>query len=135
MPLSQSVYHSCLRVGAASIAVLLLLVSGLVSETAALLSHEAGRSMATAVSMTLGVAPTELNQITAALTAQEQQLAAREAALIEREIAVDLADGAPALDRSTFVLSAILFILLVLIVFNYVLDFSRQATDRRWQST
>lgn len=138
--LDQSMYHSILRISAAVVAIVLLLVSGLVSQTTALLTNEAGRSLATAVSMTLGVAPTELNQITTALTERERQLSARETAVTERELSLGLTAGSRTarIDRSTFILSAILFILLVMIVFNYVLDFSRQRTnpsDRRWEAT
>jgi len=91
--------------------------------------------VATAVGMSAGVKPTELNQITAALTERQRELDAREAALSEREIAVRLnSQPATATDYSTFVLSGVLFILLLLIVLNYVLDYLRtreQATKEQ----
>ncbi len=64
--------------------------------------------------------------MTAALTARERELEARELAVAEREIAVDIAPGGEGnRDRTTFVLATILFILLVLIVLNYALDYLR----------
>src|SRR3989338_886674 len=76
-----------------------------------------------AVCVFLGVAPNEMNQLTTRITELETELEAK-----ERLIAVNLqntnSDGS--LDVSTFVLSIIVFILLVLIVLNYALDYIRQ---------
>jgi hypothetical protein len=76
--------------------------------------------------MSASVTPTELNQYTAALTQKQRELEAREAALTEREIAVDISTGGTVnSDTTTYILASILFILLVLIVLNYVLDYLR----------
>mgnify|MGYP006286919631 CR=1 FL=1 len=124
--LEHSRYHQLLRTLALTLALVLLFQSGLLSHTTARLSDNAQRYLANAVGVSVGVEPTELNQVTAALTKREQQLAAREEAVQQREIAVDLSSGGGiAADRTTYLLSAILFILLVLIVLNYVLDFVR----------
>ena len=82
--------------------------------------------MANAVGMSVGVKPTELNTYTAALTQKERELEAREAALRDREISVNLStDSNRETDTSTYVLASILFILLVLILLNYSLDYIR----------
>ena len=75
--------------------------------------------------------PNDLNQITAELTAQKQSLADREASLSEREIAVGLNTGKKDSDFTTFILSAVLFIMLVLILLNYVLDYMRHSRVNR----
>jgi hypothetical protein len=84
--------------------------------------------------MSAGVAPTELNQYTAALTQKERELEAREAALAEREISVNLTTGTNSNERMTYILAAILFILLVLIVLNYLLDYLRTREQQQLQT-
>jgi len=103
-----------------------LFQAGLVSHTTALLATNTQLYLANAVGVTVGVAPTEINQITAELTKKTTELKQREELLHQREIAVELGSNTSALqDRSTFILGSVLFILLVLIVLNYVLDFVR----------
>jgi hypothetical protein len=133
--LGNSVYHSLLRISALLVAAILLFQSGLLSPTTALLARNAELYVANAVGVTVGVAPTELNQITAALTEKERLLADRERALAAREIEVGLeTGGTTSPDATTLVLASILFILLVLIVMNYILDF-RRATSVHVTST
>ena len=112
---------------AATVAIVLVFVSGVVSPVTSDLATHTQSYLANAVGVTAGVAPNELNVITARLTERERELAAREAALEQREIAVNLNTGAVANspDYSTYVMSSILFILLVLIMVNYTLDFAR----------
>lgn len=112
-------------------AVALVFQSGLFSGTTAVLSHNTQLYLANAVGVSLGVAPTDLNQITAQLTEQRQQLDAREAALAEREIAVGLQSGSSADSTTTFILSTMLFILLCLVILNYALDYARARQPRR----
>ncbi len=121
--LEASVYHSILRVSLVVCAIVLLFDSGLISKTTAKLSQGAQQYVATAVGVKVGVAPNEVNVLTARITELESELARR-----ERDIAVNLnASGGTTsgTNTSTFVLSAILFILLVLIVLNYILDYLR----------
>jgi len=125
MSIRYSIYHAVLRVSIVVTAVLLLFVSGFLHHTTALIAQDVSRQVATAVGMSLGVTPNELNQITAALTTREQQLQQRELLIREREIELGLSTGASSTNTSTYILSAILFILLLMIVFNYILDFSR----------
>lgn len=123
-------YHSLLRISSLTLALVLLFDSGIVTPFTKELSDNTGSYLASAIGMSASVTPTELNSITADLTAQQQRLNEREAALSEREIAVGLNAGstnaAGGLDLSTFILSVILFILLVLILLNYLLDYLRR---------
>lgn len=120
----DSMYHRVLRVTATVFALVLLFESGLVHDSTALLSMNTHQYLANAVGVGASIDPTELNTMTAELTAQKRALDQREAALREREIAVDLG-GSASNERTTYVLAAVLFILLVLIILNYVLDFLR----------
>jgi hypothetical protein len=121
-----------LRVAAPVFAIALVFQSGLLSDATAEIARGTEAYLANAVGMSASVEPTELNQYTAELSAKEQELAAREAALEEREIAVGLSSegSSPRNDTTTYVLAGILFILLVLIVLNYTLDYLR-ARDAR----
>ena len=129
-------YHRVLRVGALVSALVLLFVSGLVSERTAQLADHTQWYLANAVGVSVGVSENEYNTITAALTKREHELDQREKALLQREIDVGIRSGSDAtvssLD-STLLLSGFLFILLVLIVLNYVMDFVR--ARRIWSST
>ncbi len=118
-------YHRILRVSLVVCALMLVFDSGLISDSTARLSNGTQNYLANAVGMTASVAPTELNQFTAQLTEREQELSSREAALREREIAVGLNEGGQTNDYSTYLLASILFILLVLVILNYVLDYLR----------
>jgi hypothetical protein len=71
------------------------------------------------------VPPTEINSLTAQITEQQRALDAREAALKEREIATRNFNTSAETDYSTYILSTILFILTVLIVLNYAMDWAR----------
>lgn len=123
-------YHITLRTSAAVVALLLLFDSGLLSPITKELSLGAQRYVANGVGVVAGVEPTELNQITAALTKQEQELATRERALREREIEVNLAQTGTGQNPSTYILSALLSVLLLLIIINYILDFYRSRPNR-----
>jgi hypothetical protein len=125
-----STYHSLLRIASLVVALLLVFESGLMSDTTARLADNTELYLANAVGVSVGVAPTELNQITAALTARERDLTERELAVAEREIAVNLNTSDSSRDAGTFILATILFILLVLIILNYALDYVR-ARERR----
>jgi hypothetical protein len=90
--------------------------------------------MANAIGMSASVQPTELNELTAGITQRQQELDAREAALSEREISVGLStSGSAGNDTAIYVLSSILFILLVLILLNYVLDYLRTKERQDFQ--
>jgi len=133
--LSETAYHSGLRIALVVVALMVVFDSGLWSRDTAVLSDHTAVYLANAIGVSVGVAPTELNQITAALTARERELDERELAIAEREIAVDLGTSATTRNTqtSTFILATILFILLVLVIVNYILDYVRirEQIDRR----
>ena len=120
----NSTYHRVLRVSAPVCALALLFESGMVASSTVRLSIDARQYVANAVGMSASVEPTELNMLTAELTSQKLALASREAAVAEREIAVGLA-GTKDNQNAIYILSSILFILLVLIILNYALDYLR----------
>lgn len=127
MLLEHTDYHKLLRVAMVVVAFVLLFDSGMVAPATAVLSENTQSYLSAAVGVGASVRPTEVNQITAELTAQRQALDEREAVLAQREIEVGLAESSPTanFDYSTYVLASILFILLVLIVLNYTLDYLR----------
>ncbi len=122
-PLALSHYHSALRIALCVIAIVLVFDSGLIDKRTTTLSNGAMDYLASAVGVYVGVAPNDVNILTARITELEQELASK-----DREIAVGLnttAAGGQNSGTSTLILSVILFILLVLIVLNYVLDYLR----------
>ena len=132
----HSWYHKSLRVGAALTALMLIFVSGIISPYTAELAKHTSSYLANAVGVSVGVEPNELNVITAQLTQRERDLAEREAALTQREInvGIDRSSGAVSgVDYSNYILSSILFILLLLILLNYALDFRRNRESEQIQ--
>lgn len=127
--IQESMYHRVLRVSAVVCAFVLLFESGLLSESTAYLSMNTHQYLANAVGMSAQIEPTELNMFTAELTRQKTELDAREAALKDREIAIGL-NGRPN-ETSTYVLASILFVMLVLIILNYTLDYLRAKEQRQ----
>ena len=123
--ISDTTYHRVLRVMSVVCAVVLLFESGIISPITRQLSVETHQYLANAVGVGASVDPTELNSLTSELTKQKLALQAREQQIAEREIEIGLAAGASANQTSTYVLSGVLFILLVLIILNYTLDYLR----------
>jgi hypothetical protein len=123
--LETSLYHKCLRVVALVLAVIVSFESGIFSSTTARLTEQTELYLANAVSIQVGVPENEVNILTARIAELEGQLSAP----AERSLNIGLGtSGVP--DRSTFILSGILFILLVLIVLNYALDYARSRESR-----
>ncbi len=135
--IENTMYHRVLRVSAVVCAFVLLFESGLVSPVTKQLSMETHQYLANAVGVGASVEPTELNSLTSELTKQKLALQAREQAVKEREIEIGLTPGQTPGETSTYVLSGILFILLVLIILNYTLDYlrAREITVGRQQQT
>jgi hypothetical protein len=125
--IESSLYHSLLRISVCVCALVVLFDSGLLTKNTALLSNTAQNYVASAVGVKVSIAPNDVNILTARITELEREVATK-----DREIAVNLStsSGEGGVDRSTFVLSIILFILLVLIVLNYALDYMRSKTER-----
>lgn len=131
--MEHTLYHKLLRVSAVVLALVLLFDGGYIVPEARLLSKNVQNYVASVISVGVSVKPTELNTVTAELAKRNQELDEREAVLTERELAVNLAtEPSPARgsDISTYVLSTILFILVVLIVLNYILDYLREKERR-----
>lgn len=117
--MTDTIYHKLLRVSALSFALVLLFVSGIFSPVTKQLSVHTGAYIATAIGINAAVLPTDVNTLSAQLQKRDQELT-------EREIAVNLKESQQSTgDTTTFVLSVLLFILLTLIILNYVLDFIR----------
>jgi hypothetical protein len=123
--IEDSMYHRVLRVASVVVAIVLVFESGIISHSTTLLAMNTHWYMANAVGMSASVDPNELNVLTAELTKQKKDLDGREAALREREIQVNLSNGTANNDKATYVLASILFILLILIIINYALDYLR----------
>jgi hypothetical protein len=123
--ISDTTYHRVLRVASVVCAVALLFESGIVSPVTRQLSVGTHQYLANAVGVGAAVEPTELNSLTSELTKQKLALQTREQQIAEREIEIGLAAGQSANQTSTYVLSGVLFILLVLIILNYTLDYLR----------
>ena len=131
--LEDTMYHRVIRTSALVCALVLLFESGIISQSTARLAQNTNQYLANAVGVGAGVEPTELNTLTAELTSQKKKLGDREAAIREREIEVGLASGEVPGQTTTYVLAGVLFILLILIVLNYILDYLRSREPKRTQ--
>lgn len=120
-------YRSLLRVSAVVTAFILLFQSGLVDDRTAVVFLDATENLSAMVGMSVSVAPTEYNTITAELTKQQQLLNAREETIASREIELGLSDGSSqtSTETTTYLLAAVLLIQLILLVLNYLLDYLR----------
>ena len=123
--LEFTIYHKILRISAVVLAVTLVFQSGMVSQTTALMTLSTQSYLANVVGVSVGVAPTELNTITAGLTAKELALDARDRSLTEREIAIGLNGQSGTQDKTTFIMGLTLFMVVLLLVLNYTLDYIR----------
>ncbi len=118
-------YHKFLRVSAVVFATVLVFDSGIFFPITKEISNTTFNYVASVGSgMFASVPPNEINTLSAQLAEQQRNLDAREVALKEREISArNYATNNS--DYSVYILSTILFILTILIVFNYVLDWNR----------
>jgi len=124
-------YQSFLRVSLLTTALILLFDSGLILPVTKQLSNETIDHLASAGSSVFAqVPPNEINQFSAQLSEQQRILDAREAALREREIAARGYGNTGTSDYSTYIISTILFILTVLLVLNYAMDWNRTQPSR-----
>lgn len=120
------IYHKFLRISAVIVTIVLLFDGGFFSPVTKQLSDNAIGYLANSVTgMSARVEENELNRVSAELSQWERSLAQREASLESREIETRSFRTSDAPDYSLYILSSILFILTVLIVLNYALDFAR----------
>ena len=121
-------YRSFLRVSMLVMACVLVFDSGILFPITKQLSDQTGAYLASVgagVGATASVEPTEINTLSAQIADRQRTLDAREAALREREIAARSYEESAVTDYSTYIISVILFILTVLLVLNYAMDWSR----------
>lgn len=121
-----SIYHRFLRVLLLVMTVVLVFDSGIISPTTKQLSDTTIVYLAS-VGSSVGatVTPNEINTLTAQIAEEQRRLNLREAELNEREIAARSFGDDQDADYSTYIISAILFLILVLLIMNYILDFAR----------
>ncbi len=120
--LENTTYHSLLRIAVGVFALVLVFDSGLISEQTKKVSQGTIQYVASAISVGASVSPNDVNILTARITELEQEVVSK-----DRQIAVRLnTEGGQTTNTSTLILSFILFILLLLIVTNYILDYLRQ---------
>ena len=115
----KSVYHVFLRTSALTIALVLLFVSGVISPITKEISGNTRLYLANTISMQASVQTNEFNTLNKQLTDRTLELEAREVAVTLKEQKNEM------FDISTFTLSIILFVVLVLLILNYVLDYMR----------
>ncbi len=132
--MQATLYHKILRTLLIVTALVLVFDSGAINDATKRLANDTQSYMANVIGVGASVAPTELNSLTAELTAQKRALDEREALLAQREISIGLQSGADSTDYSTYILAGILFILLVLILLNYTLDYLRSVERRDTQT-
>ncbi len=124
--MTRTRYHGSLRTMILIGASVLVFDSGIVSPLTKEFSDNALTYMASSVvGVMVGIPENELNTLTAQITERERELDAREAQLAAREISTREFNTGSTNDYSTFILSAILFVLTCLIVLNYALDWNR----------
>ena len=136
---AHETYRRVLRISAVVMAAVLMFQSGFIDERSVTLFDTTSDYLAANVGMSVSVAPTEYNAITAELTRQKLVLDQREATIEDREISLNLQTESPGQsgsEKTTYFLAAVLFIQLILIVLNYALDYlrSRGSTFTRDES-
>ncbi len=123
--LEQSVYHKVLRVSSVVLAAVLLFQSGFFTPVTAHLADRTQQYVANAVGVYVGVPENDTNRLTTRIAELEAQVVDQSTQLRERDLETGLRDGLGGSQTTTYLLSGILFIMLVLIVLNYALDFYR----------
>lgn len=116
-------YHQVLRTSLVVVAFMLVFDGGFVVPISKHLSDNTINYVANSVGVVAQIEPNEFNTLAAELAERERALSAREASL--REIEARNFGTGSTFDISTYILSIILFLLTVLIVTNYVLDWRR----------
>lgn len=119
-------YHRFLRISLLVVAFVLVFDSGVLSSVTKQLSDSTISYVASVGSSVLANVPeNEINSLTAQISQRERELDAREALLREREISARDFGTEPITDYSTYVIGAILFVIILLLMLNYIMDFKR----------
>lgn len=119
-------YRSFLRIGILVSLITLLFDGGFVVPITKQFSNNAFLYLGSVGSSVLArVEPNEINTLSAQIADRQRELDAREALLRGREIETrDFGQG-NATDYSTYIITAVLFLLTVLLVLNFAMDFAR----------
>lgn len=127
-------YHSFLRVSMVVIALMLLFDGGFLFPVTKQFSDSTVSYVASVgTGMFASVPQNEINTLSAQIAEKQRELDAREASLNEREIdARSFGTDDESTDYSTYILSVILFILTVLLVLNYIMDWVRVKQQTRY---
>lgn len=119
-------YHRFLRIALLVATFALVFDSGILFPVTERLSHNTFMYLGSVGAGVFASVPeNEINVLTAQISERERTLDAREAALKEREIATRKFETDSETDYSTYIISVILFFIIVLLVLNYALDFAR----------
>jgi cell shape-determining protein MreC len=120
-------YHSFLRIAMMVTAFALVFDSGILFPVTKQLSDVTISYVASVgASMNASVPENEINALSAQIAEKQRELDAREALLNEREISSRSFGASESnTDYSTYIISVILFILTVLMVLNYAMDWVR----------
>lgn len=119
-------YHRFLRVALLIGAFVLVFDSGILFPASQKLSDNTFLYLGSVGAGVFASVPqNEINTLTAQISERERALDAREAALKEREIASRSYETDSSSDYSTYIISVILFFIVVLLMLNYALDFAR----------
>lgn len=125
-------YHSFLRVAMVVIAFVLIFDSGFLFPITKQLSDvTVGYLASVGAGMFASVPQNEINSLSAQIAEKQRELDEREASLNAREISARSfgANDSPS-DFSTYILSVILFVITVLLVLNYIMDWIRVKQNR-----
>jgi len=123
--MTEGLYHRLLRISLVVVALVLIFDGGFITPVSKTLSENTYTYLASgAVGVFVGVEENEINALTAQIAERTEELDAREQALREREIA-SRDFGSTGTDYSVYILSLILFVLTLLILVNYILDWRR----------
>jgi hypothetical protein len=107
-------------------AFVLVFDSGVLSSVTKQLSDSAISYVASVGSSVLANVPeNEINTLTAQISARERELDAREALLREREIDARDFGTTGTTDYSTYIIGSILFVIILLLMLNYIMDWKR----------
>ncbi len=121
-------YRSFLRISALVAAIVLVFDSGVAFPITKKLSDDTIVYLANVgagVGATATVPVNEYNELSAQIAKEQQRLSALDEELRAREIAARSYEDESHTDYSTYIMSVILFILTVLLILNYAMDWAR----------
>ena len=116
--LRYSIYHSVLRISVLVFAILLVFDSGLVSPQSNVLSISTQQYLANTISSQVGTVSVKNDEHIAIITKTDEMVSGK-----GNFTTISLSEDIPqVMNKSTLILSSIVFTLLLLILINYVVD-------------